>query len=159
MKKLFLSLFLMGAIALLMSGCNSTSTITEFDKDGHVTKVTETKEAVVDQVTKSTKDKTCFVWCSGWIAKIKCEFFGSESPMPNVDMEGGNVDKGVLTIHKDQQNMAELEKIIKAARSNSVSFGATGVSSSSGSASASNSNTGGSASSGTTPAATTTTTK
>jgi len=148
-SKIMTGMALAAMLAGFGSGCLSTTKVTEYDlATGKVAKVTETSEPIVGQITKSTKDKTVFMWESGWYAQIVAEFTGSSSALPNFDFKGGNLDKGLLTIHKDQANMTNLADCIKAARSNSVSMGATGVSSSSGSASATNSQTSNSTSSG-----------
>jgi len=123
------------AISLLISGCNSTSTITEYDlATGKPIKVTTTSESVIDQVTKSTKDKTCYVWTKGWGGKLNVASCTTDNPIPGFDAELFNLDKGALTIHKDQANMDKLADVIKACNATALQVTAEGISGGTGSA-------------------------
>ena len=52
-------------------GCASTrSTITEFDKDGKITKVTESTQSVIQTLMSSTQNKSVIIWEDGWAAYI-----------------------------------------------------------------------------------------
>jgi len=119
----------------LLTGCNSTSTITEYDlATGKPTKVTITSESVIDQVTKSTKDKTCYVWTKGWGGKLNVASCTTDNPIPGFDAELFNLDKGALTIHKDQANMDKLADVIKACNATALQVSAEGIGGSTGSA-------------------------
>ena len=123
------------AISLLVVGCNSTSTITEYDlATGKPLKVTTTSESVIDQVTKSTKDKTCYVWTKGWGGKLNVASCTTDNPIPGFDAELFNLDKGALTIHKDQANMDKLADVIKACNATALQVSAEGISGGTGSA-------------------------
>lgn len=119
----------------LLTGCNSTSTITEYDlATGKPIKVTTTSESVIDQVTKSTKDKTCYVWTKGWGGKLNVASCTTDSPIPGFDAELFNLDKGALTIHKDQANLDKLADVIKACNATALQVSAEGISGGTGSA-------------------------
>ena len=123
--KIFIALF---AVLMLVSGCNSTSIITEIDPvTGKVSKVTETSESVIKQITDSTKNKTVYVWSKGWATKISVSMATAENPTPTFRIYAGNIDHGILSLHKDQQNMDKLSEIIKACNSSALSITAEGV--------------------------------
>jgi hypothetical protein len=119
-------------IIVLLSGCNSTKTIFEFDKDGNVTKKIETDESVIKQITESTKNKTLYVWSKGWAAKIQASTATTDNPTPTFVIYAGNIDQGILSLHKEQQNLDDLIKVIKACNGSSLSISSDGVSSNSG---------------------------
>ncbi|MDD3118018.1 MAG: hypothetical protein PHQ27_02445 [Victivallales bacterium] len=132
MKKVILLLLLAVTGVIGLPGCQSTSEITYYDADGKITKVEKATKAMVDQVVSSTKDKTVYVWQKGWMGKLNVASPTTENPVPGFDAELGNVDQGVLTIHKDQKGTENLPEIIKAANSSALSVGVTGISGSTG---------------------------
>jgi hypothetical protein len=120
--------FLAAAIALATTGCFSPtqSTITEFGADGKtITKQTVTSESVIKSLTESTKDKTCIVWESGWLAYLTASTATTEDPTPTFKIGAGKVDKGMITLHKDHKDLSVAD-VIKSTRSD-LSVTTTGV--------------------------------
>lgn len=113
MKNHIRNILCAAALLPLMNGCLSgtTSTITEYNSEGKVTRLTQNSESVLKTLTESTKDKTCIVWESGWLAYISASTATAEEPTPTVKMGVGKVDKGAISLHKDHK---ELQNIIPA---------------------------------------------
>jgi len=126
-----LLIVLIAAVAML-TGCGSTSTITEFDPvTGNKIKVTETKESVTEQILASTADKSVFVFDKGWWFGAEASIFSADSPVPITRILAKKNNRGILTIRKDQQNIAEIRAIVEAAlETESLSVTASGVTSS-----------------------------
>lgn len=122
--------FVVAALIALTAGCTSTrSIITEFDAAGKIIKTTETQQSVISSVVESTKDKTVIIWEDGWAAYISCSSGTTEDPTPHGKIFCGQVNKGVLSIHKDHQNIQGIAEVIKATKSD-VTVNAQGASSS-----------------------------
>lgn len=103
--------------AVILTGCAATkSVVTEFDKDGKITKTTETSESVVSTLTKSTKDKTVIIWESGWAAYISASTATQEDPTPTMKLFAGKTDKGLISLHKDQKSLDKVPEIIYATK-------------------------------------------
>lgn len=103
--------------SIIMTGCAATkSTVTEFDKDGKITKTTETSESVVSTLTKSTKDKTVIIWESGWAAYLSASTATQEDPTPTMKLFAGKTDKGIISLHKDQKSLDKVPEIIYATK-------------------------------------------
>ena len=114
MYKLTIALF----SALLFCGCASTrSIVTEFDEQGKRVKQIETSESVVSTLMKSTKNKSVILWEDGWAAYISGSTGTIEDPTPHGKIFCGKVNKGWISIKSDQQNVADIAKIIKATKS------------------------------------------
>ena len=126
MNRIFFSF----ALVLLLTGCTSTrSVITEFDSAGKVIKTTETQQSVISSVVESTKDKTVIIWEDGWAAYISASSGTTEDPTPHGKIFCGQVNKGVLSIHKEHLNITGIAEVINATKSN-VTVNAQGASSS-----------------------------
>ena len=100
-------------------GCLSStaSTVTEYNTEGKVVKITQTSESILKSVTESTKDKTCIVWESGWLAYICASTATTDDPTPTVKMGVGKVDKGAISLHKDHKELQNnLPAVIHATR-------------------------------------------
>ena len=113
------TIFCIAAVAVLvmLTGCTATKTvITDLDKDGKVTRVTETSESVVSTLTKSTANKTVIAWESGWAAYISASMATTEDPTPSIKMFAGKTDKGIISAHKDQKSWDKLAEVIKATK-------------------------------------------
>lgn len=111
------------------TGCTSTGTvITEFDANGKVVKETKTSQSVISSVVESTKDKTVVVWEDVWAGYISASAGTTKDPTPHLDLFIGKVNKGVITLHKDQQELEGISDIIYATRSE-LSANSTGISS------------------------------
>lgn len=126
MKKwalLVLTMIVLGALV----GCNSTATVWEYDKEGNVTKKIVTSKAVVDQITESTKNKTIYIWSNGWVAVVQASMATTDTPTPTIKIYAGNICQGLLSLHKDQKNLDELAKAIKACNSSSLSVTGSGI--------------------------------
>lgn len=126
-------------ICFLVSGCltgttETTTTITEFDTDGKVTKTTVTNastESIVSSVMDSTKEKSLVVWDNSFKAYLSVSWGDTSTPTPHVDMGIGKNDKGYFSLHKNHG--AEYgERMIQAARAQEITISNTGIETSSG---------------------------
>ena len=117
--------------ALLFSGCTSTRTIvTEFDKTGKIVKTTEASESVLSTLMSSTKGKNVIIWEDGWAAYISVSTGTTEDPIPHGKLFCGKVNKGWISMQSNQQNIADIAKIIQATK-NDVAVTFEGVKSTS----------------------------
>lgn len=115
--KSIITILLVSVAMVMMTGCAATtSTVTEFDKDGKVIKTTVTSESVVSTLTQSTKDKTVIAWESGWAAYISASTATQEDPTPTVKMFAGKTDKGIISAHKDQASWDKISEVIRATK-------------------------------------------
>lgn len=131
---------LVSAMAIIMTGCNSTSTIREFDANGNLIKETTTKESVVEQIIASTQNKSVIAFREWYGIVLRAE--PSTETMFALDCGYIHKNTGVVSILKDQQNLDKVADIVKAIKqTDSVSASTTGVSSSSGTSSAASANT------------------
>lgn len=126
-------------ICFLVSGCltgttETTTTITEFDTDGKVTKTTVTNastESIVSSVMESTKEKSLVIWDNSFKAYLSVSWGDTSTPTPHVDMGIGKNDKGYFSLHKNHG--AEYgERMIQAARAQEITISNTGIETSSG---------------------------
>lgn len=142
----------LAAIAML-TGCNSTSIITEYDAQGNIVKKTETKESVVEQVIASTQNKTVVAFREFYMVGMRAE--PSSENLFSLECAYMHKNTGVISVLKDQQNLDKIADIVKNMKqTDSVSATTSGVTSSS----SSDSSTAASASSTATSAAATTAT-
>ena len=117
-KQIRKAVFAIGILAGT-NGCLSStaSTVTEYNAEGKVVKITQNSESILKSVTESTKDKTCIVWESGWAAYISASTATTEDPTPTVKMGVGKVDKGAISLHKDHKELQNnLPAVIHAPR-------------------------------------------
>ena len=116
------------AALLLIPGCFSptSSTITEYDSDGRITRQTVTSESVVKTVVESTKDKSVVVWDNSWLAYLAVTTSTAEDPTPTMRMGVGRADKGAATIHKDHE-LTLLPAIVEAIRAGEISISGSGI--------------------------------
>lgn len=126
-------------ICFLVSGCltgttETSTTITEFDTNGKVTKTTVTNastESIVSSVMESTKEKSLVVWDNSFKAYLSVSWGDTSTPTPHVDMGIGKNDKGYFSLHKNHD--AEYgERMIQAARAQEITISTTGIETSSG---------------------------
>lgn len=115
-KKLMLATLIV--LGLGVSGCaGSRSIIKEFDVEGNVIKETVTDSSVIEHLTEATRDKSIFIWESGWMAYISCAVATPEDPSPTVKMFAGKADKGYISLHKDNQTgLEKVAEIIQATK-------------------------------------------
>lgn len=116
----------------LLTGCTTKTIVTEFDSQGRVTKVTETDRDPFDKITESTRDKSVVAWSNGWAAYLRATTATTENPTPTGEIYAGKISKGLLTLHKDQQNADKIPAIIAATRED-VTVDMTGIKSGNGS--------------------------
>jgi len=121
------------ALALFCAGCTTKTVVTEFDLEGHVTKVTETDRDPFDKITESTRDKSVVAWSNGWAAYIRATTATTENPTPTGEIYAGKISKGLFTLHKDQQNADKIPAVIAATRED-VTIDMTGIKSNNGGA-------------------------
>ena len=113
--------------AVLLCGCASTrGTITEFDKDGKITKVTESTQSVIQTLMSSTQNKSVIIWEDGWTAYISCSTGTVDNPTPHGKIFCGKVNKGWVSIVTGQQNIDQIASIIHATKSD-ISVSAEGL--------------------------------
>ena len=97
MKKL--NVFFVGVLALILSaGCSST-TITEYDKDGNVVSITTTEADVMSILAQGSKDKDNFVAFNTWAfgANPTANIYGVGSfsgVIGSINKENGAVNAG-----------------------------------------------------------------
>ena len=128
MKK-YTFIFAVAAVAAVIgSGCFSptSSTITEYDADGRITRQTVTSESVVKTVVESTKDKSVIAWDNSWLAYLAVTTSTAEDPTPTMRMGIGRADKGAATIHRDH-DLSLLSGIVEAIRAGEISVSASGI--------------------------------
>ena len=114
--------------AALLCGCASTrSMITEFDKDGKITRLTESTQSVIQTLMSSTQNKSVIIWEDGWAAYISGSTGTFDDPTPHGKIFCGKVNKGWISLQKNQQNIAGIAKIIRSTKSD-VSVTLEGVS-------------------------------
>ena len=106
------------SVALLLSGCLAAtrSTVTEYDANGRIERVTETTESVVTSLTKSTANKTVVAWESGWAAYISGSTATNDDPTPHVKMFAGKTDKGVISALPNQTGWEGIAETIRATK-------------------------------------------
>ena len=109
-----------------VTGCTTKTIVTEFDQSGKVVKVTETDRDPFDKITESTRDKSIVAWSNGWAAYIRATTATTENPTPTGEIYAGKVAKGLITLHKDQQNADQIPAIIAATRED-VTVDMTGI--------------------------------
>lgn len=126
-------------ICFLAGGCltgttKTSTTITEFDTNGKVTKTTVTNastESIVSSVMEATKEKSLVVWDNSFKAYLSVSWGDTSTPTPNVNMGIGKNDKGYFSLHKNHG--AEYgERMIQAARAQEITISNTGIETSSG---------------------------
>jgi len=127
------TVLLLAAMLFCVAGCATKTVVTEFDLEGHITKKTETDRDPFDKITESTRDKSVVGWSNGWAAYIRATTATTENPTPTGEIYAGKVSKGLLTLHKDQQNADKIPAIIAATRED-VTVDMTGIKSNNSSA-------------------------
>jgi len=132
-----LGIIALAAIAML-TGCSSTSIITEYDAQGNITKKTETKESVVEQVMASTKEKTVIAFREFYAVGLRAE--PSTETLFTFECAYVHKNTGVISVLREQQNLDKIADIIyNMKQTDSVSATTSGVSSSSGNSSSTSS--------------------
>ncbi len=146
MKKGLLCFSLSAAgLAVLLAGCGTTGTVTEYDSAGRVVRTAVTKESFVKEIAESTKNKTIVAWESGWLAYVSATTTSTENVTPTVKIGVGKADKGFISFHKDhvlsEAQLTGLASVISATHQN-LSVTASGVNTSDSAAPAAVSSTG-----------------
>ena len=108
-------------VLCLFAGC-TTSTLTTYDKEGNIVSVQQASSDIVDKITQSTKDKTVIAWSSGWAGYLSVSMSTEEDPTPTGKIFAGKVDRGYMSIHKDQKDL-NWDGIAKAISATSKSLG------------------------------------
>ena len=113
--------------AALLCGCASTrSMITEFDKDGKITRLTESTQSVIQTLMSSTQNKSVIIWEDGWAAYISGSTGTFDDPTPHGKIFCGKVNKGWISIMTGQQNIDQIASVIQATKSD-ISVSAEGL--------------------------------
>ena len=117
MRKLFF-IFCAVVFASLLTGCLSATraTVTEYDAEGRIQRVTETTESIVTSLTKSTANKTVVAWESGWAAYISAATATFDEPTPTVRLFAGKTDKGLVSALPEQENWDGIARAIAATK-------------------------------------------
>lgn len=105
-----------GLLGLLLAGCTTSSTITEFDAEGRVIKTVITEKDPFDKVTEATKGKTVVMWSNGWAGYVSLSTATTEDPTPTGKAFVGKVAKGYISMLPSQKNADAIAKIIMATR-------------------------------------------
>jgi hypothetical protein len=119
MKKQILIVLAFALLAVVMVGCVGTTTITEFDKDGKITKKTESTEPPIMTIEKSLKNKMVVMWGDGLRMSGSVSPGSTENPTPHVEGKFANGNGGGATIPKDMKPDAieAVAKVIQATKS------------------------------------------
>jgi hypothetical protein len=119
MKKQFFIVLAFAMLAVVMVGCVGTTTITEFDKDGKITKKTESTEPPIMTIEKSLKNKMVVMWGDGLRMSGSVSPGSTENPTPHVEGKFSNGNGGGATIPKDMKPEAieAVAKVIHATKS------------------------------------------
>lgn len=126
-----LFVLLLSLSLLFLFGCVATrSTITAYDASGNIISKTESCESIIKSLTASTKGKTVVMWEDGWAAYISISSGTTDDPTPHGKIFAGKINKGVVSIRPEQQNLSGIAQIIKATKSD-LSAGISGIHSSS----------------------------
>lgn len=127
------TLFSLALALFCAAGCTTKTVVTEFDLEGRVTRTTVTDRDPFDKITESTRDKSVVAWSNGWAAYIRATTATTENPTPTGEIYAGKISKGLLTLHKDQQNADKIPAVIAATRED-VTIDMTGIKSNNGGA-------------------------
>lgn len=126
MKRIVLLLTVALISLFAVAGCTTKSIVTEYDTAGNITKKTETDRDPFDKITESTREKSVVAWSNGWAAYIRATTATTENPTPTGEIYAGKLSKGVITLHKDQQNADKIPAIVAATRED-VTVDMTGI--------------------------------
>jgi hypothetical protein len=88
-------------------------------------------DGTLANITSSTQNKSILVWNTGWFFWLEFTPGNIEDPTPHGKLKGGNIDSGILLLHKDQQHIEKIAPVILATRSN-VNISTTGANSTAG---------------------------
>lgn len=106
------------AVMTVLSGCASTSsTVFEFDPDGKVVKETRTTESVMQTLINSTKNKSVVLWEDSLTAYMSVSGGTVDDPTPHGKIFAGKVNRGAVTLLPDQEDVANIAKVIHATKS------------------------------------------
>ncbi len=125
LKIKFLSALCAGSILpVLLTGCGTLttpSTVTEYDTDGRVTKVTVTRGSVIPEIVKSTKNKTVIAWKDGWMGYISISSGTTDDPTPHGKIFAGKVNEGAISILPGQTGLQATKSDISMSLTDGVS--------------------------------------
>lgn len=106
--------------AAMLTGCGTLttpSTVTEYDADGKVTKVTVSHGSVIPAIVESTKNKTVIAWKDGWIGYISISSGTTDDPTPHGKIFAGKVNEGAISILPNQSGLPGIARVIQATKS------------------------------------------
>ncbi|MDD4817128.1 MAG: hypothetical protein PHI85_04065 [Victivallaceae bacterium] len=130
MRIIMMSLsFLFAAAA---AGCAATtSTISKYDAEGRLTRVSETSQSVVSSVVASTKDKLVLVNDQSMAIGLRALPPGSSTDAPSGTLEllFGRNDRVLLTVPPAMPaaTVKAMASVIQASRAGEVNVSATGI--------------------------------
>jgi hypothetical protein len=111
----------------LLVGCSSMTTVCEFDKEGNLTKKTESDTSAINEAILSAKGKSIAMWSTGWCAKVVAVVATPDNPSPQFHVEAGNIETGYISILPTQQNLDGMADVINAVRDGNLDISATGI--------------------------------
>lgn len=123
-------IIMVGSLALLLgSGCVlAPTTVTEYDSNGKIVRVTKTP--IPATLSDNLKDKTV-VWASnGWGLRLSVSAATSSDLMPGFDLEAGNIHHVVATIPTSAANLDKVADVVSASEMNLTISPSAGVTSS-----------------------------
>lgn len=85
---------LMFILLLSITGCGTTSTVYEFDKEGNVTKQIDSSTGVIPEIMEEMKVKNIARFQRGWGVTFEVTFVGSETYLPTFCLRAFNIVKG-----------------------------------------------------------------
>lgn len=111
-----IKLIIFALLSLTISGCAvfvGESTITEYDKDGNITKITVSNTPVLSNAVAGLKNKSWVAWEDSWAAFIGRDNSLVEDPT-SFKLFVGKSNKGMLAVTKDQKGLGNIPAIISA---------------------------------------------
>lgn len=111
-----IKLIIFALLSLTISGCAvfvGESTVTEYDKDGNITKVTVSNTPVLSNAVAGLKNKSWVAWEDSWAAFIGRDNSIVEDPT-SFKLFVGKSNKGMIAITKDQKGLGNIPDIISA---------------------------------------------
>ena len=108
MKKL-----LMLGLAILFVGCNSVTTVYEYDNTGKIVqKKIITDESVIKSIMKEMENKNVAWGTNGWVLQLEATFVSQDTYMPTIKMRAANGNHWHISFLEDIDPQPSIESIM-----------------------------------------------